>query len=229
MLPKDIDIKIDHLFTSSAERQEVKKLLADLFTTSLNVGPAQLSRSILTLSDGKLTEVKNIIEQKFFGDPRDIIMMAEKKAGNPEHYFIPSFDEIENNMLQKTLESLENDVWSKPPNDSHLVTRCFELREIPLEKFTIEDLRIMIGQQMSLDLLVPLAINALGKDLFAEGDFFEGDLLKNVLLIKTEFWNNNKVQWLRFYDLIKNRREEISEKKFETTAFDLCKHQQGIL
>lgn len=95
-LPEDIDIKIDQLFARSADRQEVRKLLSGLFSASLNVGPAQLSRSILMLSDGKLAEVKNIIEQKFFGDPRDIIMMAEKKAGNPGHYFIPSFSEMEN-------------------------------------------------------------------------------------------------------------------------------------
>ncbi|MCW3105458.1 MAG: hypothetical protein JWO09_3898 [Bacteroidetes bacterium] len=95
MLPKDIDIKIAHLFTNPADQQEVKKLLSGLFTASLNVGAAQLSRSILTLSGGQLKEIQNIIGEKLLGDPRDIIMMAEKKAGNPGHYFIPPFEEIE--------------------------------------------------------------------------------------------------------------------------------------
>ena len=88
---------------------------------------------------------------------------------------------LENNWRQKTLENLEKDFWGKPDFDSHLVTRCYELRKLPLDNFTTEDLRIMIGQEIGLDYLIPLAIEVLTIDLFAEGDFFEGDLLKNVL------------------------------------------------
>lgn len=94
---------------------------------------------------------------------------------------------LENNWRQKTLENLEKDFWGKPDYDSHLVKRCHELRKLPLDNFITEELRIMIGQQISLDYLIPLALEVLTIDLFAEGDFFEGDLLKNVLAIKTGF------------------------------------------
>jgi CDI immunity proteins len=127
---------------------------------------------------------------------------------------------LENNWRQKTLENLENDFWGKPDYDSHLVTRCHELRKLPLENFTTEDLRIMIGQEIGLDYLIPLAIEVLTIDLFAEGDFFEGDLLKNVLAIKSEFWNNNKNYWATLDNLIKDRRSEIIAHKFDTTNFD---------
>lgn len=83
----------------------------------------------------------------------------------------------------------------------------------------------MIGQQFSLDYLIPLALETLTANLFAEGDFFEGDLLKSVLAIRTEFWNNNKSYWLKLADLIKERRKEIAEKKIDTTNFDECKHR----
>src|SRR3954465_15505893 len=96
---------------------------------------------------------------------------------------------LENNWRQKTLENLEKDYWNNPAYDSHLVRRCHELRKLPLGKFTTEDVRIMIGQQISLDYLIPSALEVLTIDLFAEGDFFEGDLLKNVLAIKTDFWD----------------------------------------
>jgi hypothetical protein len=47
--------------------------------------------------------------------------------------------------------------------------------------------------------------------LFAGGDFYEGDLLQNVLSIRTEFWDENKDYWLIINGLIKNNRQEISD------------------
>lgn len=127
---------------------------------------------------------------------------------------------LENNWRQKTLENLEKDYWGNPNYDSHLVRRCHELRKLPLDSFKTEDLRIMIGQQISLDYLIPLALEVLKIDLFAEGDFFEGDLLKNVLSIDTDFWNKNKNYWTALNNLIKDRRSEIIAHKFDTTKFD---------
>ena len=132
---------------------------------------------------------------------------------------------LENNWRQKTLENLEKDFWGKPDYDSHLVTRCHELTKLPLDNFTTEDLRIMIGQQISLDYLIPLALEVLTIDLFAEGDFFEGDLLKNVLAIDTDFWNDNKNYWATLDSLIKDRRNEIRAFKFDTTNFDKSIHR----
>lgn len=46
----------------------------------------------------------------------------------------------------------------------------------------------MIGQNFSLEYLVPLAIEHLQRDPFAAGDFYEGDLLASVLRVKSSFW-----------------------------------------
>ena len=89
-LPPDIENKITRLFTNEIERARAKDLILSLWSETLNVGPAQLARSILTISEGDL---KKIIEIKinFYGDPRDVIMDAERKLGNPGHYFIEPF------------------------------------------------------------------------------------------------------------------------------------------
>ncbi|MGC4102129.1 contact-dependent growth inhibition system immunity protein [Ferruginibacter sp.] len=134
-------------------------------------------------------------------------------------------NKIIKNWRERTLEDLENDYWGEIEYPTNLVRRCFELREIPLRDFRIEDLRIMISQQIGLDYLVPLALEVLTKDLFAEGDLFEGDLLKSTLRIKTSFWNNNKEHWATLYNLVKNRRNEIEVQKFDTINFDNCIHQ----
>jgi len=84
-------------------------------------------------------------------------------------------------MAGKTLDELEHSVVIEPPFDSHLVTTCYRLRKKPIGEFTVEDLRIMIGQKIGLEHLLPLAIAVLEREPLAEGDFYPGDLLTNVI------------------------------------------------
>lgn len=84
-------------------------------------------------------------------------------------------------VTTNTLEALENEVWGEPEWPSHLVTTIHRLRSKPLDQFTTEDLRITIGHGLSLEILMPMAIEVLEKDPFSDGDFFRGDLLQSVL------------------------------------------------
>src|SRR6516165_7980740 len=78
---------------------------------------------------------------------------------------------------QKSLQELEQDNWGEPPYSSYLVTTIHRLRRKPLAEFTTEDLRIMIGQRISLTFLIPLALERLEDQPLAGGDFYPGDLL----------------------------------------------------
>jgi hypothetical protein len=91
LLPADIEAKINLLFIDLKERETVKQLMSDLWSKPLNVGPDQLTRSILILSEGRISEVEKIFHSNFYDDPRDVIMMAEQKSGNPGHYFVDRF------------------------------------------------------------------------------------------------------------------------------------------
>ncbi len=111
----------------------------------------------------------------------------EKRAARREH---------------PTIEELENDYWGNNPDyPSHLVETIYKLRKKKLNEFTTEDLRITIGQNLSLPLLIPLAIDTLSNNILAEGDFYEGNLLKNVLHVKPEFWNKNPELKLKFIEV----------------------------
>lgn len=93
---------------------------------------------------------------------------------------------------ETTLEKLENNYLGKAPaNSSRLVATCYELRKKNLKEFTVEDLRIMIGQNMGLKHLIPVALEVLKDNLFAEGDYYEGDLLKSVLTSDKDYWKSN--------------------------------------
>jgi hypothetical protein len=102
VLPADIQIQIDKLFPVASDKQEVARLLVSLWTRSLNVGVEQLARSILVLCNGNVAEVVHIFNSDFMGDPRDVIMAAEAKTGNPGHYFIDPF--IDNNFIEPPQE-----------------------------------------------------------------------------------------------------------------------------
>lgn len=104
--------------------------------------------------------------------------------------------------LNRTLEQLENDYWGEPSYDSQLVKTCHILRKKPLKYFKTEDFRILIGQNISLNYLIPLALEVLKKDLLAEGDYYSGDLLLSVLKSDIKFWINNLDKWTTLRDLI---------------------------
>ncbi len=96
--------------------------------------------------------------------------------------------EVDEEQRNKTLQELEGEDWGEPPFPSHLVRTCHALRRKPLRDFTVEDLRIMIGQNISLNYLIPLAIEQLRRDPLVAGDFYPCDLLHAVLQVKSGFW-----------------------------------------
>jgi len=88
----------------------------------------------------------------------------------------------------KTLDELDPPAWGAPEHDTHLIETCHRLRGKPLGDFSVEDLRIMIGQGVGLRWLVPIAIEALEQDPLVEGDLYPGDLLASLLKVDQEFW-----------------------------------------
>ena len=108
--------------------------------------------------------------------------------------------------LNQTLEQLEKETWKNPGYDSYLATTIYSLRKKPLKDFSINDLRIVIGQNMGLDHLIPIAIEKLRKNLLAEGDFYPGDLLNNVLEVDESYWKKNKKQWQAIIELVESKR-----------------------
>jgi len=91
-------------------------------------------------------------------------------------------------MIEKSLNQIENIFWEKPPqNASSLVQRCIELRNKKLSEFSLSDLRLMIGQSISLEYLIPIAIDILKENILVECDYYEGDLLLSVMGVNNVF------------------------------------------
>lgn len=74
---------------------------------------------------------------------------------------------------------------------SFLANECRRLYTQPITKLTTENLRLLIGQKIGLDHLVPVALGFLEKDPLIGGDLYSGDLLQSVASVPEEFWAAN--------------------------------------
>ena len=91
--------------------------------------------------------------------------------------------------MHETLEQIEGIVWPDAPADSSsMMLRCNALRKVPLDQFTPGDFRVMLGQHIGVEQVVPRALAILSLEPLVEGDYFPGDLLTNILRLPMEFW-----------------------------------------
>ena len=84
----------------------------------------------------------------------------------------------------------------------------------------------MIGQNIGLNFLIPLALDELKQNILAEGDFYEGDLLKSVLTSYTDYCKTGKENWSLVVNLFKEKRKELDYNHKE--LFDYFKDFEKI-
>ena len=101
------------------------------------------------------------------------------------------------NWSDQILDQLEGVDWGEPTFSSYVVTNAHRLRKKPLREFTPEDLRFMLGQQISLPILMPMALDVLEIDPFAGGDMSPGILLFHALGVDRPFWQGHPALWYR--------------------------------
>jgi hypothetical protein len=111
-----------------------------------------------------------------------------KRRWDPSEAWPPRWPSAPPGTDPRTLQEIEGIDWGPPTFGSHLVKTCHALRLKPLGSFSVEDLRILIGQSESLPVLVPLALTRLQEVPLAEGDFYPGDLLGSLLELEPSFW-----------------------------------------
>jgi hypothetical protein len=86
LLQEDIIQRIMNDYPAVPDRVEIINLFQSISPETINVGVDQLLRSVLVIAAGDIIEVKQIFNSGFYGDPRDVIMIAEAKAGYPGTY-----------------------------------------------------------------------------------------------------------------------------------------------
>lgn len=109
---------------------------------------------------------------------------------------------------QQCLNELDPPAWGEPPYPSNLVKTCHRLRTKPIGEFTSGDLRIMLGQNIGSEFLLPIALEILSHHPLEEGDFYPGDLLVSVLRLDARVWEKNP-SWAEEVGLILAKVDEL--------------------
>lgn len=118
----------------------------------------------------------------------------------------------------QSIEQLENDFWKETDFPTGLVERCYRYRKIPIGDLSPEQLRTLIGQQIGLKYLIPLALAILRQNILVEAELYEGDLLSAVLTADDSFWKQYPATRLEVQQLLLNQKQFI-ERRNETNQF----------
>ncbi|WP_298018230.1 contact-dependent growth inhibition system immunity protein [uncultured Parasphingopyxis sp.] len=90
----------------------------------------------------------------------------------------------------KTLQELEGEDWGDPETaETPMIGRVLALRRKPLHTLSDGEVRLAIGQKVSLPYLLELAIERLRLDPLIEGDYYPGDVLSALVHLDEEDWH----------------------------------------
>lgn len=109
---------------------------------------------------------------------------------------------FDRSVLARCIDEIEGTVSPPVEHGSHVVTESTRLRRKRIGEFTLENLRLMVGQQIAPDVLMPIALRLLAFNPWLRGDFYPGDLLSAVLRTEPEFWLRSKHLYDDLVDVI---------------------------
>jgi hypothetical protein len=91
----------------------------------------------------------------------------------------------------KSLQDLDGQDWGESSGNSYLERECHRLRRVPLRELSPEDLRLLLGQGIGQEYLLPLALAQLVTDPLVAGDYYPGDLLLATLAVPPYVWQRH--------------------------------------
>ncbi|WP_328764976.1 MULTISPECIES: contact-dependent growth inhibition system immunity protein [unclassified Streptomyces] len=91
--------------------------------------------------------------------------------------------------LDRTLDELDTPAWPPtPPDASRLVAKVHALRRKRLDELTPADLNTLVGQDVALPYVLPLAVALLLREPLLDAYYYPGDLLLNVVTRPQAAW-----------------------------------------
>lgn len=114
-------------------------------------------------------------------------------------------------MPGSSIAQLEREDWGEPPSDAPpSIAHCYRLRRAPIESLTLADVRLLLGQDIGLPYLVPIAIEALKKQPLIQTEHYCGDLLANALRVSSKYYDAHAEYKNDVLSIIKDYRHHLS-------------------
>lgn len=103
---------------------------------------------------------------------------------------------------KQTLDDLEPPAWPPVSTDAPSgLRRCHELRQLPPDQFSVEDIRLLIAHLVALPVTVPLALEILRDDPMVRADRYFGDLLLATMAVPGDYWQQHPEQRALLYEI----------------------------
>ena len=125
---------------------------------------------------------------------------------------------MKNEILNKSLLELGEWTWLRQPSDDDLQSDRLTMELDCLSKKKVCDYRnsdiyLAVSQEKGLRFTLPLAIRLIEDDILIECEFYEGDLLKAVLQVSPEYYQNNATDFIKVASIVslKDNRRIMSE------------------
>lgn len=115
--------------------------------------------------------------------------------------------------LSKSINEIKKLSNSDTDFESSLVINVQKILNKPVKDLSNEDLRLLVNQNIFLDIIIPLCIERLQVNILLEGDYYEGDLLAGILRSDVNYWKNNKEYWLDIINIFNNNIELLKNRK----------------
>lgn len=108
-----------------------------------------------------------------------------------------------------SIEALESLYWDDIEFDSYVVRTAQAARKKPLSQLSKEEIRLLISQKIGLKYVIPRAIAILEQDPLIEVNYYEGDLLSNMLHLSLDDWSVNHDELRSFQMLLEKNKDLI--------------------
>ncbi|MFZ6024140.1 MAG: contact-dependent growth inhibition system immunity protein [Bacteroidota bacterium] len=125
--------------------------------------------------------------------------------------------------FSKSLQQLENIFWEDYAFPTPLIEKAHIYRKIPINDLLPSEIRLLIGQNIGLQFLIPKAIEILEIDILTDADFYEGDLLSAILTCDKDYWSNHKEIKQRVRTLLSDKISEIENQTIDNSLRQVIK------
>lgn len=114
---------------------------------------------------------------------------------------------MKNDILNKSLLELGEWTWLRQPSGDDLQSDRLTMELDCLSKkklcdYSNSDIYLAVSQEKGLRFTLPLAIRLIEDDILIECEFYEGDLLKAVLQVSPEYYQNNATDFIKVASIV---------------------------
>ncbi|MEO4000233.1 contact-dependent growth inhibition system immunity protein [Mesorhizobium sp. CAU 1732] len=108
---------------------------------------------------------------------------------------------------------------SEPPYQTPLIARCEPALALPLKDQTVETIRLLLGQGIAVDVLLPRALEILELNILASGDMYDGDLLSACQRLPASYWSDHPEHWTELENIHRDFDRKIDQVNKDRAVF----------